>query len=67
MTDAPPPTRRPRPDPLVLGLSTGFTVLFVALTVVFGDRARAVYTAGAGWLLANLNWLYIGGVSLSLL
>ncbi|WP_291478966.1 BCCT family transporter [Corynebacterium sp.] len=55
------------PDRLVLGVSAGFIVIFVAVCVAFGPRARDTFSVISGWLMTNLNWLYIAGVTVALL
>lgn len=60
-------SRKKSVDPLIFGLSAGFIVLFVAVTVAFSEQAAAGLGHVSGWLLSNLNWLYIGGVSLAFL
>jgi choline/carnitine/betaine transport len=55
------------PDRLVLGVSAGFIVLFVAVCVIFGPAARDRFSVVSGWLMTNLNWLYIAGVTVALL
>ncbi|SDL57291.1 choline/carnitine/betaine transport [Corynebacterium mycetoides] len=57
------PKRGLKSDPLIFYTSVGFIALFVALTVVFGDRARSAYSAISGALMDNFSWFYIGGVS----
>lgn len=55
------------PDRLILWVSAGFIVLFVAVCVIFGDNARDSFSTVSGWLMTNLNWLYVGGVTIALL
>lgn len=55
------------PDPLILWVSAGFIVVFVAVCVIFGDSARDNFAVVSEWLMTNLNWLYIGGVTIALL
>ena len=50
-------------DPLIFGASLGFVVVFVAATIAFGDRARALYADVSGFLMDNFAWMYIGGIS----
>lgn len=52
-------------DPLIFTTAMGFIVLFVAVTVVLGDTARDAYSAASEWVTSNLDWLFIGGVSVS--
>lgn len=51
-------------DPFIFLVSAGFVVIFVAVTLAFGSRARDVYASISGWLMENLGWMYIGGYSL---
>ncbi|MBD8029088.1 BCCT family transporter [Corynebacterium gallinarum] len=53
-------------DPFIFLLSVGIIVTFVVATVILGDTAREGFSAVAGWLLENLGWMYVGGVSLIL-
>ncbi|WPF68058.1 BCCT family transporter [Corynebacterium sp. 21KM1197] len=64
-----PTKRRPRlqSDPLIFLTSAGIIVAFVLLTIVLGPTARDAFSSTAGWLLENLGWMYIGGVSLMLI
>lgn len=57
--------RKPRfqSDPLIFGVAAGFITIFVAATIIFGERARATYSQVSGWMMDNFAWLYIGGVS----
>ncbi len=54
-------------DPFIFLLSAGIIVAFVIATILLGDTARDGFSAVAGWLLENLGWMYIGGVSLILI
>ncbi|MCX7543240.1 BCCT family transporter [Corynebacterium sp. P5848] len=51
-------------DPLIFFLSGGIIVAFVAAAVIFGEDARRALEGIATWLLTDLGWLYIGGVSI---
>ncbi|WP_426718513.1 BCCT family transporter [Corynebacterium auriscanis] len=62
-----PDNKKGSADPLIFGLSVGFIGVFVLATIIFKGRAREFFSAIAGWLLSNLNWMYIGGVSISFL
>src|SRR5699024_7515710 len=53
-------------DPFIFLVSVGIIVTFVVATVILGDTAREGFSAVAGWLLENLGWMYVGGVSLIL-
>lgn len=59
--------KRQGPDPLILWVSMGFIVAFVAVSIIFGESARDVFGVASEWLMTNLNWLYIGGVTISLI
>nr|WP_152821209.1 MULTISPECIES: BCCT family transporter [unclassified Corynebacterium] len=54
-------------DPVIFLTSAGIIVSFVLLTIALGDTARDAFSHAAGWLLDNLGWMYIGGVSLMLI
>ncbi|WP_312588227.1 BCCT family transporter [Corynebacterium dentalis] len=54
-------------DPTIFGLAAGFIVLFVAATIIFPDQAASGLGNVSDWLLTNLNWLYVGGVSIAFL
>ncbi|MEZ2120797.1 BCCT family transporter [Corynebacterium sp. CCM 9203] len=51
-------------DPFIFLISGGIIVAFVAAAVIFGERARVTLEGVATWLLTDLGWLYIGGVSI---
>ena len=59
-------TRRLQSDPLIFFSALGFILVFVAATLVFGDQARETYAAVSGWLMDHFTWLYVGGVSATL-
>ena len=59
-------TRRLQSDPLIFFSALGFILVFVAATLAFGDQARATYAAVSGWLMDHFTWLYVGGVSATL-
>ncbi|MBF4548340.1 BCCT family transporter [Corynebacterium afermentans subsp. lipophilum] len=59
-------TRRLQSDPLIFFSALGFVLVFVAATLVFGDQARETYAAVSGWLMDHFTWLYVGGVSATL-
>lgn len=50
-------------DPLIFWSALGFILVFVTLTIAFGERARQFYSTVSGLLMDNLAWMYIGGVS----
>ncbi|MCG7296456.1 BCCT family transporter [Corynebacterium afermentans] len=59
-------TRRLQSDPLIFFSALGFVLVFVAATLAFGDQARETYAAVSGWLMDHFTWLYVGGVSATL-
>lgn len=59
-------TRRLQSDPLIFFSALGFILVFVAATLAFGDRARQTYADISGWLMDHFTWLYVGGVSATL-
>ncbi|AEI09022.1 Choline-glycine betaine transporter [Corynebacterium resistens DSM 45100] len=59
-----PDSKKGSSDPLIFGVSVGFIALFVIGTIVFKSKARDFFSAIAGWLLENFNWMYVGGVSI---
>lgn len=54
-------------DPLIFTTAMGFIVIFVAVTIALGEGARDAYSAASNWVTSNLGWLFIGGVSVSLI
>lgn len=60
-------TRRLQTDPLIFFSALGFILVFVAATLAFGDRARQTYADISGWLMDHFTWLYVGGVSATLI
>ena len=60
-------TRRLQSDPLIFFSALGFILVFVAATLALGDRARQTYADISGWLMDHFTWLYVGGVSATLI
>ena len=60
-------TRRLQSDPLIFFSALGFVLVFVAATLAFGDQARQTYADISGWLMDHFTWLYVGGVSATLI
>lgn len=60
-------TRRLQSDPLIFFSALGFILVFVAATLAFGDQARQAYADISGWLMDHFTWLYVGGVSATLI
>lgn len=59
-------TRRLQSDPLIFFTALGFILVFVAATLAFGDQARQTYASISDWLMDRFTWLYVGGVSATL-
>lgn len=55
--------RQLQSDPLIFWSALGFIIAFVTVTLAFGDQARQTYSQISGWLMDNLAWMYIGGIS----
>ena len=60
-------TRRLHSDPLIFFSALGFILVFVAVTLAFGEQARATYEAISTWLMDHFTWLYVGGISATLI
>ena len=60
-------TRRLQSDPLIFFSALGFILVFVAVTLAFGEQARTTYEAISTWLMDRFTWLYVGGVSATLI
>ena len=60
-------TRRLQSDPLIFFSALGFILVFVAATLAFGEQARATYEAISTWLMDHFTWLYVGGISATLI
>lgn len=60
-------TRRLQSDPLIFFSALGFILVFVAATLAFGDQARQTYASISDWLMDHFTWLYVGGVSATLI
>lgn len=61
------PLHKLQSDPVIFLGAVGVIVGFVVATTVAGARARDFFAAGADWLLTNLGWMYIGGISVAFL
>ena len=60
-------TRRLQSDSLIFFSALGFILVFVVATLAFGERARETYADISGWLMDHFTWLYVGGVSATLI
>jgi len=60
-------TLRLKTDPSVYFATVGAVLAFVVLTIVAGDWVGDVFGAATTWILTNLGWFYILGVTVFLL
>ncbi|AKK11603.1 BCCT family transporter [Corynebacterium uterequi] len=58
---------RLKSDPFIFFGALGFITIFVVATLTFGETSQRIFGATADALTTNLNWLYIGGVSIGFL
>ncbi|MCE7083101.1 BCCT family transporter [Streptomyces sp. ST2-7A] len=56
-----------RTDTVIFFVSAGLTVAFVAVAIALTETVDRVFRNLSGWILANLGWLYILGVTTFLL
>lgn len=56
-----------RTDPVIFFVSTAITVGFVAAAILFTDTVDSIFAGVKDWLLTNLGWFYILGVTSFLL
>lgn len=57
---------RLKTDPGVFFISVGIMLAFVIITIFFGDWVGNVFGTASDWLLSNLGWFYVLGVSVFL-
>ena len=50
-------------NPAIFFISAALTIVFVVCAIAFTDTMDLVFGATSGWILANLGWLYILGVT----
>lgn len=50
-------------NPAIFFVSAALTIVFVVSAIFFTDTVDAVFGATSGWILTNLGWLYILGVT----
>ncbi|WP_159945170.1 MULTISPECIES: BCCT family transporter [unclassified Nocardiopsis] len=50
-------------NPAIFFVSAALTIVFVVCAIAFTDTVDAVFGATSGWILTNLGWLYILGVT----
>ncbi|QGU08314.1 Glycine betaine transporter OpuD [Corynebacterium occultum] len=58
---------RLKTDPGVFFSSIGIMLAFVVATILFGDQVGAVFGTASSWIMTNLGWFYILGVSVFLI
>ncbi|MDX2356460.1 BCCT family transporter [Dietzia sp. PP-33] len=58
---------RLKTDPGVFLTAVGVVLAFVVVTFVAGDWVGEVFGSASGWIMTNLGWFYIAGVSTFLL
>ncbi|GMA42245.1 BCCT family transporter [Mobilicoccus caccae] len=56
-----------RTSPTLFFGALGITLLFVVLTLLFADAMDATFSVASGWIITNLGWFYISGVTIFLL
>ncbi|MGD7001452.1 BCCT family transporter [Corynebacterium halotolerans] len=57
---------RLKTDPGVFFVAIGIMLAFVLITIFFGDWVGDVFGTASDWLMSNLGWFYILGVSVFL-
>ena len=58
---------RLRTDPPVYFLTVGIVLAFVVVTIFFGDWVSDVFGSASDWILSNLGWFYVLGVTVFLI
>ncbi len=58
---------RLKTDPGVFLTTVGIVLLFVVVTFLAGDWVGSVFGTASGWIMTNLGWFYISGVTIFLL
>lgn len=58
---------RLKTDPAVFFSSVGIMVAFVIITIVAGDTVSDIFGTASDWLLTNLGWFYVLGVTVFLI
>ncbi|MFC7405299.1 BCCT family transporter [Georgenia alba] len=56
-----------RTSPTIFFGAAAVIVLFVVLTITFTEAVDAAFKVASGWVLANLGWFYIAGVTIFLI
>src|SRR5690606_28823211 len=58
---------RLRTSPVVFFGSAGLIILFVLATLLLTEQMDALFADGSAWLITNLGWFYVLGVTVFLL
>lgn len=58
---------RLRTNPIIFFSAVAIVLGFVLCSLLFTETMNAVFVTGAGWVMENLGWFYILGVSVFLL
>ena len=58
---------RLKTDPAVFFTSVGIMFAFVFITIVAGDTVSEVFGTASDWILTNLGWFYVLGVTVFLI
>ncbi|MCK0089351.1 BCCT family transporter [Rhodococcus sp. F64268] len=58
---------RLRTSPGIFFASAGVAILFVVLTIAFTDAVDKIFSTASNWIMTNLGWFYILGVTTFLL
>ena len=56
-----------RTSPTIFFGSFAVAILFIVLTLAFPGQAAEVFSRGSGWIITNLGWFYILGVTIFLI
>ncbi|GAB2682760.1 BCCT family transporter [Thalassiella azotivora] len=56
-----------RTGPVIFTGSAAVTLLFVVTTILFTDTVDGVFAGATGWLMENLGWFYVLGVTVFLI
>ena len=54
---------RLKTDPGVFLTTVGVILAFVVITILFGDWVGSAFGTASGWIMTNLGWFYILGVT----
>ncbi len=57
---------RLKTDPKTFGITALVVLAFVVITIIAGEFVGEVFSAASGWIMTDLGWFYILGVSVFL-